>query len=164
MLDKLIKIIDHNRYAAFGWITLAIAMIGAVGCNPTTISPQGVEVTSAQLTAEHQVSLGALDDAYAEWTGNVQALEIEGKRLESKAKRLEAQYLASDADLQVQQQRIDDALGGLFGIVSASIPGPYLGIATAGMGIITLLTGRDNRRKDKVIVKLKNGGGAAPPA
>ena len=147
-LHVLTKWVDHNR-----WVFVAVAIAVALGvtsftgCQPTTTSPfSGADVTREQLDAEA-----------AAWAAEQKAkLEV----VKAETAGTGAQIVASEADLKRQEEAIGAVLDavGEYGIPAS---GPYAPLLAAGLGILGGLLGRraDGKRKDAVIINLKNGNG-----
>lgn len=132
------KFMDHNRYGVGAIILGAVVLWLSVGCQSTTPSPlDGDPVPYSGLNADYRIET-------AEMTAAIE--------------RKNAEYEAAYADLE-EQDRVKAA------IVNTLEPvvGPALAsYGIGGAGILGILgIGADNRRKDRVIKKMKMADEAA---
>jgi len=146
---KAIKLVDHNRYIVIGAVLFA-ALVWQVGCESTTTF-KGGSLNRQQLNAEAMVLEADLKAGAA--------------ALQAKADAASAQLGAAHADLDRQDEaraKIIEVAGGLVTAGAAGTINPASAIASV-LGAAGLLFGggavMDNRRKDKVILDLRNGDG-----
>ena len=147
-LHKALKWVSYNRWV-FAALIVAVGLIATSvgGCEATTTSPfSGGDVSRTQLDAEAQA-----------WAATQKA-KLESIKAASDGKQ--AAIIAAESDLQRQEEAIDGVLAAIseYGVPAS---GPYAPLLAAGIGILGGLLGRraDSKRKDAVIINLKNGGG-----
>ena len=143
IVHKLLKLIDHNRYAVMGLFLAAILSIGIVGCQVRTASliDPARKVNAAELDRE-------IIAAKASLTARSDALNTEVAAL------AEASEAAKD-DLAAQQERLAFVIESIAGLGQVAAEGTIspasaigsitqIALALAGVGLLA-----DNRRKDK---------------
>ena len=161
LLGKL----DYGRGVALMLLVAVIAVVGFVGCEPKTqslVDPEKV-VTIAQLDRESILVQLGLDEQAA----IIQQMTLRyNAEVASKQRALEV----AEADIVLQQQKRAKLIEYIAGIGTAVAQGglnpaaligsaAQLGLLAFGIG-----TAFDNRRKNKLINTMKNGGTTAPPA
>jgi len=143
ILHKLLKMIDHNRYAVMGLLLAAVLSIGIVGCQVRTASL--IDPTRKVDAAELNREIITVKASLAARSG---ALNTEVTAL------AEASQVAKD-DLAAQQERrvfIIESIAGLGQVAAEGAISPasaigsitQIALALAGVGLLA-----DNRRKDK---------------
>ena len=160
-LNKLLKLIDHNRGVVAGVLIAIVAMAWLTACTPTTTSliSQIDKVDAAVLEME-------ADDIEADFAAREADIEAQIATFNADAERFGAAYQrrADDLQRQVEMRRtVIDTVGGLATQAVNGAINPASLIATA-IGLLGVLGGMgvtvDNVRKDRVIRKLKSPEGA----
>lgn len=75
-------------------------------------------------------------------------------QLEAEVIAFDAKVRASYSAIELQEAGVQKVLSALSGIVS-TVPSPWVGVATLGLGALGLGLGVDNRRKDGLVTGLK---------
>ena len=160
-MTKIIKLIDHNRYLVSAIAIWAVVFFSLIGCQPRTTAYTGLDgVPASQPQTWAEVD--------AEVSRDAAELDKRQAAINADRKSLSAQVEAASTDLEEQTGFRNAALeitGGFFTEVASGRAGTMDYVAT-GLALLGLLgfggTAADNRRKDKVIGKLKGSQDPAP--
>jgi len=159
-LNRALKWIDHNRYLVLSFILSAIligGLIGALGCNSTTLGFFGKKVErpvfnrqAAEIEKNLAVEKIGLEAALAKYNARVESVN--------------AQIAAGMADLDRQdaiRAEILATIGTTAPQIAAGSISPWA-LLPLGLGIFGTLFGLnaniDKRRTDAVLAKKKHGG------
>jgi hypothetical protein len=157
--EWLRKLFDHERFAV--WLPIvvcgaALAII-MVGCKPVATF-DGERVTPDTINTVYEGKAGELQQKFAAWVAT-------GKQIELEAESLDKSYDAAFDSMAAQVTERNKWLEAIGGIATAAIngtvnPTSIIGtLLTLGMGATAIGVGVDNRRKNKVIDRLKTTGG-----
>lgn len=153
--NRVLKIIDYNRYAVIGGIMAVVMIFCLVGCEMTTASiTGGKEVNATQLQMEITAINGDL-------TQQKIVLDAAIQKYNAGVATVNEQIEAAQADLSRQQaiktQLFNLIVSTVTTAASGGITAPAL--ITTGMAALGLFAGvgtvADNRRKDAKIKDLK---------
>jgi TolA-binding protein len=161
-LHALLKWIDHNRWTLLSLLLIGILIFAGWGCRPRTASLSGDgTVTASQLQAQ---ALEAQQDLVKRRIELESQMQVFNQDVESLEQRLA--HAREDLQRQIELRKdilallgnaATDALDGSFSARGFVVPAISLLAAAFGVGK-TL----DNRRKDRVIRRLKVENAAAP--
>lgn len=161
LLNGILRWLDHNRYTALAIILLGGLFFWTYGCQSSTAFRDPVSGTTTTVTRpelEQQVS--------ATWN----QLLAEQARIEASMNALIQAGQAAEDELDrqdEQRQSIIQAFGGLIGDIAGGTFNPVQAV-TGAVSLIGLIGGTgllaDNRRKNSLIKRLKNGTAGNGPA
>ena len=149
------RIFDHERFAVMlPLLTIGITFaIVLVACAPVS-TIDGERVTPGTIGAVYEGKAAAIQRDYAAWVATGEQIRIEAESLDN---RYDAAF--ADFDAQVAQTNTwIEAIGGLGGSLIAGTFNPAALIGTAvtlGAAATAAGVGLDNRRKNRVITRLK---------
>lgn len=153
--------LDHERWKVWLPVIVCGAFVAVIlaGCQATA-TVDGVEVTPETINTVYEGKATALQQEYAAWVA-------QGEKIKIKAAYLDADYDSAYDSLAAQVAERNKWIESLGGIGLTAIDGT-LNPASAAGSLLTLLIGSvavgaavDNRRKNKVIDRLKTNGTGA---
>ncbi len=155
VLHNVMNWIDHNRWYVLSSLLASGLILIGLGCEPHTASLTGPEEVSArefqqealaleETLTERRIALAARIENFNE---DVDSLD---RRLQLGREDLRRQYALQEQILATLGSAATSALEGSFS--AKAFVAPALGLLAAAFGIGKTL---DNRRKDRVIQKLK---------
>lgn len=159
--EWLRKLFDHERGAVLvPLLTIGLVLsVVMVGCKPVS-TLDGERVTPGNINTVYEGKATALQKRHAAWVADGEQLRIE-------AESLDAGYDAAFGDFEEQVSQTNavlQAIGTVGGslIAGAFDPSALLStVVTLGLGATAVGVGVDNRRKNKVIDRLKTNGTGA---
>ena len=164
LLHGLLKWVDHNRYLVAGVVLFALFAGWLVGCDVKTQSllSEDQKVTLRELEREVIVVQQTLDD-------EASTLREREALYNAKVESMNNAIAIAEADIAEKQEvrlKLIEIAGAVGTAAAAGTLSPAAGIAAA-IQALTLFVGGgaiiDNRRKNRVIARLKNGNGPATP-
>lgn len=160
--EWLRKLFDHERFTVlFPLIAIAVLLcVVMVGCKPVS-TLDGERVTPGNIGTVYEGKATAIQQKYNAW-------KAEGEKLRIEAEALDAGYDAAFVDFEKQVETTNTVLQAIGSVGGSLIAGAFdpsallttvltLGATATAAGVAV-----DNRRKNKVIDRLKttNGTGA----
>ena len=162
MIDKFMKWLDHNRYFA---LTILVSTIGLAytGCGAvkTTSPTTGSALTGSELSMEFNQASAGLEEKYEANLGAIRELMNANESIIRSSDRMSEDYDVAFDDLRAKQEERSALFDSILGAVNTAVPGAGAALGASLPILSPLILGGvivDNRRKNGVIKKLKNGG------